>query len=81
MKIGFIFECGAEGPDVQVCRANRKSGTGQGIILISINKHPKDRYFQPQYRRFRGQNWPDKQPVVLEADMLSWPQRPFYPLL
>ena len=37
-------------------------GSGQVIILISINKHLRNRCFQPQYHRFRGQNWTDKKP-------------------
>ena len=56
-------------------------GSGQGIILISINKDPRNRCFQPQYHRFRGQNWPDKKPGALEADIPLRFQRPFVPLL
>jgi len=40
----------------------------QDIMLIFINKHSSNRCFQPQWRRFRGQNRSDKKLVALEAD-------------
>ena len=56
-------------------------GSGKDIIMISSNKHLTNNCFQPQYRRFRDSNWPDKKPVVIEADLPTRPQRPFDPLL
>ena len=52
-------------------------GSGQGIILIFINIHPRNRCFQTQYRRFRAQNGPNKKLVALEADIPARPRRPF----
>lgn len=56
-------------------------GPGQDIILICIIKHLRNRCFQPQYHRFRGQNRTDKKTVALEAGMLLRFERPFDPLL
>ena len=56
-------------------------GSGQGILLISINKHSINWCFRPQYRRFQGHNRPDRKPAVLSVGLLPRLQRPFDPLL
>ena len=75
--ISFLSEKGLElARGKEILSAHAKYITDKTAESIFIDHDLLVNWFQPKYRRFQGQNWPDKKPVALEAGMPLWPQRP-----